>query len=75
MMVQAIRNCSIAIELDSEYLKAYLRRAELYQETEKLGKFLNFNYFLERYLFLVNALKKYVMKLSGSIYDIICKYF
>jgi len=35
---KAIRNCSIAIELDSEYLKAYLRRAELYQETEKLDE-------------------------------------
>ena len=51
MMVQAIRNCSIAIELDSEYLKAYLRRAELYQETEKLGKFLYFNHFLGKYIF------------------------
>ena len=75
MMVQAIRNCSIAIELDSEYLKAYLRRAELYQETEKLGKFLNLYYFLERYLFHVKALKKYGIKLSCSIYDIKCKYF
>lgn len=35
---KAIINCSKAIELDSEYLKAHLRRAELYQETDKLDE-------------------------------------
>jgi len=35
---QAIRNCSKAIELDPEYLKALLRRAEIYEETDKLDE-------------------------------------
>ena len=35
----AIKNCSKAIELNPNYLKALLRRAEIYEETEKLGKF------------------------------------
>eukprot|EP00088_Acartia_fossae_P020441 TRINITY_DN2202_c0_g1_i1.p1 TRINITY_DN2202_c0_g1~~TRINITY_DN2202_c0_g1_i1.p1 ORF type:complete len:309 (+),score=93.11 TRINITY_DN2202_c0_g1_i1:42-929(+) len=35
---KAIRNSSKAIELDPEYLKAILRRAELYEETEKLDE-------------------------------------
>ena len=33
----AIKNCSKAIELNPNYLKALLRRAEIYEETEKLG--------------------------------------
>ena len=33
----AIRNCSKAIELNPTYLKALLRRAEIYEETDKLG--------------------------------------
>ena len=33
----AIKNCSKAIELNPSYLKALLRRAEIYEETEKLG--------------------------------------
>ena len=32
-----MKNCSKAIELDPEYLKALLRRAEIYEETDKLG--------------------------------------
>ena len=36
----AIKNCSKAIELNPNYLKALLRRAEIYEETEKLGDFL-----------------------------------
>jgi len=32
----AISNCSKAIQLNPEYLKAILRRAELYEETDKL---------------------------------------
>jgi tetratricopeptide (TPR) repeat protein len=34
----AIDDCSKAVELDSGYLKAYLRRAQLYKETEKLDE-------------------------------------
>ena len=33
----AIKNCSKAIELNPSYLKALLRRAEICEETEKLG--------------------------------------
>jgi len=33
---QAVKNCSKAIELNPEYLKAILRRAEIYEETDKL---------------------------------------
>lgn len=33
----AIKNCSKAIELNPSYLKALLRRAEIYEETDKLG--------------------------------------
>lgn len=33
---QAVRNCSRAVELDPAYLKALLRRAEIYEETDKL---------------------------------------
>ena len=33
----AIKNCSKAVELNPSYLKALLRRAEIYEETEKLG--------------------------------------
>ena len=36
----AIKNCTKAIELNPNYLKALLRRAEIYEETEKLGTFL-----------------------------------
>ena len=39
----AIKNCSKAIELNPTYLKAILRRAEIYDETEKLGKILHFS--------------------------------
>lgn len=35
---KGIRNCTKAIELHPEYLKAILRRAELYEETEKLDE-------------------------------------
>merc|ERR1712113_764572 len=34
----AIKNCSKAIELNPNYLKALLRRAEIYEETEKLDE-------------------------------------
>ena len=34
----AIKNCTKAIELNPKYLKALLRRAEIYEETDKLGK-------------------------------------
>ena len=34
----AIKNCSKAIELNPSYLKALLRRAEIYEETEKLDE-------------------------------------
>ena len=37
---QAARNCSRAIELNPQYLKALLRRAEVYEETDKLGEWL-----------------------------------
>ena len=33
----AIRNCTKAVELNPQYLKALLRRAEIYEETDKLG--------------------------------------
>ena len=33
----AIKNCTKAIELNPKYLKALLRRAEIYEETDKLG--------------------------------------
>lgn len=36
---QAVSNCTQAIKLNPAYLKALLRRAEIYEETEKLGKF------------------------------------
>lgn len=35
---QAIRNCTKAIQLNPTYLKALLRRAELYEETDKLDE-------------------------------------
>jgi len=35
---QAVKNCTKAIELDPEYLKAILRRAEVYEETDKLDE-------------------------------------
>ena len=35
---QAVKNCSRAVELDPEYMKAILRRAEIYEETDKLGR-------------------------------------
>ncbi|KAJ4450728.1 tetratricopeptide repeat protein 1-like [Periplaneta americana] len=34
----AVEDCTKAIELNSEYLKAYVRRAQLYEETEKLDE-------------------------------------
>jgi len=34
----AIKNCSKAIELNPQYLKALLRRAEIYEETDKLDE-------------------------------------
>lgn len=34
----AISDCTKAIELNSNYVKAYLRRAQLYEETEKLDE-------------------------------------
>jgi len=34
----AIRNCTKALELDPQYLKALLRRAEIYEETDKLDE-------------------------------------
>lgn len=40
----AIRNCTKAIELNPSYLKALLRRAEIYDETDKLGDFLFYLY-------------------------------
>ena len=36
---QAVSNCTQAIKLNPAYLKALLRRAEIYEETDKLGKF------------------------------------
>lgn len=32
----AIKDCTKAVELNPQYLKALLRRAELYEKTEKL---------------------------------------
>jgi len=37
----AVKNCSKAIELNPNYLKALLRRAEIYEETDKLDEALN----------------------------------
>lgn len=34
----AIQDCSKAIDLNANYLKAYLRRATLYEETDKLDE-------------------------------------
>lgn len=34
----AVRNCSKAIELNPSYIKALLRRAEIYEETDKLDE-------------------------------------
>lgn len=36
--VSAIRDCTKAIELDPNYVKAYLRRANLYEETDKFDE-------------------------------------
>jgi len=33
----AVKNCTKAVELNPQYLKALLRRAEIYEETDKLG--------------------------------------
>jgi len=38
LKLSAIDDCSKAVELDAGYLKAYLRRAQLYKETEKLDE-------------------------------------
>ncbi|XP_024122551.1 tetratricopeptide repeat protein 1 [Oryzias melastigma] len=38
MKDQAISDCSRAIDLDPDYLRALLRRAELYEQTEKLDE-------------------------------------
>ena len=40
----AVKNCTKAVELNPQYLKALLRRAEIYEETEKLGTVTNFLY-------------------------------
>ena len=40
----AIKNCTRAIELNPQYLKALLRRAEIYEETDKLGKLFDVNH-------------------------------
>lgn len=34
----AIQDCTRAIELDPDYLKAYLRRSKLYERTDKLDE-------------------------------------
>jgi len=34
----AVRNCTKAVELNPQYLKALLRRAEIYEETDKLDE-------------------------------------
>lgn len=45
---QAIKDCSKAIELDPSYVRAYLRRAKLYESTEKLDEALaDYNKVLE----------------------------
>ena len=35
---EAIRDCSKAIDLNPEYMRALMRRAELYERTEKLDE-------------------------------------
>ena len=40
----AVKNCTKAVELNPQYLKALLRRAEIYEETEKLGTVTNLLY-------------------------------
>ena len=35
---EAIRDCSKAIDLNPEYMRALMRRAELYEKTEKLDE-------------------------------------
>ncbi|KAK5621202.1 hypothetical protein CRENBAI_012138 [Crenichthys baileyi] len=46
---EAISDCSRAIDLDPEYLRALLRRAELYEKTEKLDEALeDYKHVLER---------------------------
>ncbi|XP_047234834.1 tetratricopeptide repeat protein 1 isoform X2 [Girardinichthys multiradiatus] len=46
---EAISDCSRAIDLDPEYLRALLRRAELYEKTEKLDEALeDYKQVLER---------------------------
>ena len=40
----AVKNCTKAVELNPQYLKALLRRAEIYEETEKLGTVKNLFY-------------------------------
>lgn len=36
--LSAIEDCSKALELDDKYIRAYMRRAKLYEETEKLDE-------------------------------------
>jgi len=59
---QAIANCSKAIELNPQYLKALLRRAQLYEETDKLDDALkDFQSILEldaRHLEANNAVRR-----------------
>ncbi|XP_075222065.1 tetratricopeptide repeat protein 1-like [Lycorma delicatula] len=44
----AIEDCTKAVELDPQYLKAYLRRAQLYEQTDKLDEALaDYNKILE----------------------------
>ena len=38
LKLSAIDDCSKAVELDAWYLKAYLRCAQLFKETEKLDE-------------------------------------
>jgi tetratricopeptide (TPR) repeat protein len=38
LKTSAIEDCSKAVELNPVYLKAYIRRAQLYEEVEKLDE-------------------------------------
>jgi hypothetical protein len=70
-----LKDCSRAIQLNPEYLKAILRRAEIFEETEKLGKgvegchpFLFFSAFSYKWLFSPKLSLDIFMRCSNVLF-------